>query len=186
MKNLFTYITVFFLAYVLFAQDINVPVNIQIPIIVKILAFNRTITDSPNPNIVITVLYQSKFKQSKQVKDAVIEAIAANHSSSRKKIIVKEVDINSVSDISNSINSTKPDVFILTPLRAIDIEQVSNIAKKNKILSISLCPTHLRDKISVAIDLLGDKPQILINLTSSKLEGADFSSQLLKLSKILN
>jgi hypothetical protein len=46
-------------------------------------------------------------------------------------------------------------------------------------------PDYIYNGISVGIDIKGEKPEILINLKSSKLEGADFSSQLLKISTII-
>lgn len=185
MKKVITNITVFLFAFVLSAQNINVQISVQIPIFTKILSFERSISENSNPNIVIGVVYQ-KFAYSKQSKDAVIEAFSKNSYSGKKRISVKEIEANTISDLSNGITNNKPDVILLVPLRSIEIEKVLELTKKNHILSMTLCPEYVtKNKVSVAIDVQGDKPQILINLNTSKAEGADFSSQLLKLSKIV-
>lgn len=186
MKNIIINIAIFLCAFVLLAQNINVQIPIQIAIFTKILSFDRNISESNNSSIVIGVVYQ-KFAYSKQSKDAVIENFSKNQYLGKKRIIIKEIEANNINELNTGIANNKPNVLLVVPLRSIDLYKVSEITQKNHILSLTLCPEYVtKYKMSVTIDAIGDKPQIMINLNSAKSEGADFSSQLLKLSKILN
>jgi len=107
----------------------------------------------------------------------------SNTQLNKKKVLVREIDA-SLGDIKSAIHSPKVDVLIITPLKAFDLNALSKFCKLHKILSFVLSPDYLKNNFSVSLDILGEKPQIIINVEASKTEGANFSSQLLKLSKI--
>ena len=46
-------------------------------------------------------------------------------------------------------------------------------------------PVFVEDGLAVGIAMKGNRPLVVINLTASKAEGADFSSQLLHIAKII-
>jgi hypothetical protein len=52
-------------------------------------------------------------------------------------------------------------------------------------MTFSGVPEYVEEGISVGIDVKNNKPLIVINIKSAKLEGIDFNSQLLKIAKIL-
>ena len=81
---------------------------------------------------------------------------------------------------SDSVN-----ILIVAPLQAYSIEEITTISRTKHIMTFSSVPEYVNEGLSVGIGLKGGKPQILINLDAAKLEGLDFSSQLLKLAKII-
>src|SRR5215207_139181 len=62
-------------AHVARAQEIAVPVETQVPLLVKILNFDRSMTGRPEGDVVLGVLYQGKFRGSANVADDVREAV---------------------------------------------------------------------------------------------------------------
>lgn len=187
MKRILIYIILLFTLTQLFAQAIIVPISSQIPLIVKILSFERNLMESASDEINIGIIFQSKTRESLLAKAEILKSISSQKSSAinNKKIVVKEIDISDT-DINTAVNKVKTDVLIITPIRLVNLNELSDLCKKKKILSFSLSPDYLKYKFSVSLDILGERPQILINLNSAKAEGANFSSQLLKLSKIID
>jgi hypothetical protein len=76
-------------------------------------------------------------------------------------------------------------LIYVAPLRAYDVTKISNLSKKLKILTLTGVNEYIDFGLSITIGVKGDKPQIIINLPSAKAEGADFSSQLLKLATVI-
>jgi hypothetical protein len=166
---------------------VRVPISIQTSIITKILSFERRILNAEKKEINILILYQSKAPSSGNAKKEAQQSFTKQSSSliNGKTIRTLEFDLSSSVKLSDFMKSQNIDCVFIMPLIAFDINSISNICQNYKILSFTSVPDYMKNGISVAIDNQGDKPQIIINLAASKKEGADFSSQLLKLSKII-
>lgn len=175
------------LAITVNAQEITVPIDQQVPIFAKIFQFDRSLTSKSKSKLVICIIFQSKNRESKNNKEAFVKSIYNNNIATiaGKKIEIIELDINSPNDINNVDKNNKIDILVITNLKYIELSVISEICKTLKIISYCLSPSVFEKyNFGISLDNLGDRPQININLKSVKREGADFSSQLLKLSKI--
>ncbi len=77
------------------------------------------------------------------------------------------------------------DILYITPLRATGIKEIIRACGAGKILTLTGVPEYVTDGVAIGIGIKGEKPRILINITSAKNEGSDFSSQLLKLAMVI-
>lgn len=168
------------------SQKMEVPIEIQVPMLLKILTFDRNLEKRSGKILTIGIVFQSKYKDSFETKDKFIESI--NKISIKK---IKDIPIELVSidvdrnDLESAVLKDEVDVLYITPLRAFDIEKVIKLTQDKKIISMTGVIELINSGISVGIGVKGEKPLIIINLRSAKLEGVDFSSQLLKLAKII-
>lgn len=174
---------------VLFSQEIGVPLDIQMQIFIKSFNFDRNLARKvlDTKDLKISILYQSRFRTSSLAIDEIMKTVNQKQLSKflDNKITYSYVNVNNINDVERHFRENLPNVVIIAPIRAIDIAKVTELTKKFKILSVTLTKDYLRYGVTMGLDMVGDNPQILINLNSSKAEGAEFSSQLLKLSKII-
>ncbi|MFA6570340.1 MAG: YfiR family protein [Bacteroidota bacterium] len=172
-----------------FAQEIPVPVMNQLQIFYKIFSSNRNFKLKEGNAIEICIVYQKKFRLSSGIKNQVLSIIEENGSFKKfdnKKINFSILSIENEKTLDNYLESNKVDIILITPLRAVNIELLAETTRKHKVLSFCFVPEYVESGLSVGIGSKAGKPKILINLKASREEGADFSSQLLKLSKIIN
>jgi hypothetical protein len=167
-------------------QQITVPVNIQFKIFLKILSYNRNL-DLTDGKLNILIIYQNNFRTSLNVKNNIIDYFEKEkiYNFENVPLLINSISINNETDIENYLNKNKCQVIYITPVRSFDFELFKDLCHKQKILSLTGVTEYVYNGISVGIDIKGEKPDILINLKSAKLEGADFSSQLLKISTII-
>jgi len=184
-----TFIIFLFIFYELSAQTISVPVDIQMSLFGKILTFDKSLDSKiqNNKTINICILYQSKNRNSLNLRNEVLENISDKQ---LDKVIggktnILSFDIEDYDSFEKYFKNKSIDIVIITSLKAVKIESIATFCQINKIMSFSLIPEYIDNGISVAIDIKGEKPQIVINLNSAQKEGVNFSSQLLKLSKIV-
>lgn len=168
------------------AQDMAVPVGVQLPLFVKLLSFNRNLAAQPSGPIVMGVLYQRKFRASANVADEVRRAagrltVADNGAMLR----VIAVDLDETPDLGSALNRLHLTVLYVSPLRAVDLESVAAATRKARILTLTGVPRYVAAGISIGIDLKGNRPDIVINLPAAKAEGADLDAQLLKLARVI-
>jgi len=180
---------VLLLFYELNSQSISVSVDIQMSLFGKILTFDKNLESKANKNKIVNIgiLYQSKNRNSLNLRNEVLKNLSEKD---LEKVLgvkskINPIDIDDINSLENYLKINSIDVIILTYLRAVSIESIAETCQKNKIMSFSLLPEYIDNGISVAIDIKGEKPLIVVNLSSAQKEGVNFSSHLLKLSKII-
>ena len=176
-------ILAFLMTLILLAQEIAVPIEVQFPIFLKILTFDRNFKTRVGDEIVIGIVYQKKFKRSLIVKDELINVI--NNSAVKKveNIPIRQVSIDIDKTDLESIN--KVDVLYITPIRALAISNITMLSQAKKIMTFTGVPNYVELGIAGSIGIKGGKPLIIINLPAAKAENVNFSSQLLKLAKVI-
>ncbi len=168
------------------AQEMAVPVTVQLPLFVKILSFDRNLVAQPSGPIVMGVLYQSKFRASANVADEVRRAagrltVVGNGATLR----VIPLDLDETPDLGSALRRLPLTVLYVSPLRAMDLESVAAATRKARILTLTGVPRYVAAGISIGIDMKGNRPDIVINLPAAKAEGADLDAQLLKLARVI-
>lgn len=65
------------------------------------------------------------------------------------------------------------------------LDSISDLTRKNKILSFSSREAEVRDRISIGLLRRGSRPALIVNLRAATAEGADLNPDLLSLSEVL-
>jgi hypothetical protein len=176
-----------FCALILTAQEMPVPVRYQYLILLKTLTFDRNLKARCGNGIVLGVLYQSRFRQSVNVKDELVTI--ANESSyeflDAYRIRVVPIDLSSEAGLEEQISASGVNTLYVAPLRAIDLATISAVTQKNKVLTLTGVPEYVDIGLSIGVGIKGDRPTLVINQRASKAEGADLDSQLLKLARTI-
>ncbi len=171
----------------IFAQEIQVPVKIQVPIFLKILAFDKNLMKQAGNEIVIGILYQRKYMKSRLIKDEIISELEKLGQIELLGLPLRyvAVDFKNAENLERIIDEGNIDIIYVTPLRAVDIGEIAEVTRKKKVLTFSSVPDYVEAGLSVGLGVKGEKPRIIINLSAAKAEGTDFSSRLLMLAKVI-
>lgn len=171
----------------LHAQEIEVPINVQYVLLHKILAFDRNLKERVGKELVIGIIFQSNFRYSLNFKDELGEVIAKSQTGKLVDIPVRYVTIAWTENLNLSEYGAKNkiDIFYVAPLRAVEIKTITAASQAQKILTFTGVPAYVDAGVAVGVGAKGESPRIIINLPSAKAEGVEFSSQLLKLAKVI-
>ncbi len=170
-----------------FAQQMPVPVDVQVPVLLKVLAFDRRIADARGENLVVGVLYQSGFRLSSTAKDQVMQALSRAGSSgpANRPLSAVAVDADEKEDLEKTLKSLGVKVLYVTPLRAFDLERLVAATRRGGTLTMTGVPEYVQAGLSVGLDLRQDRPRILVNLRAARAEGADLAAPLLGLATVV-
>jgi hypothetical protein len=172
-----------------FADNGEVPVDLQIKLILTALTYDKNLESRANGELNIGILYFPESPQSKQEADLFAKTLEAFKD---KKIsgrsfngIVLTYDDNG--ELRKKINEHKIDVIYIAQGERELIERVLKVTQSKKILSccgkaeyVSTCG------VTMAVGLKNNKPKLYLNLSSAKQEGADFSAKFLRVAEIVD
>ena len=163
------------------AQDVEVPVDVQVPLFHKVMTFDRR-HDAGKP-LVFAIVFQSGNRASASAKERVLRALEAL-APAAQPIRAVAVDLDR-EPLADALARHRPAVLYVTPLRAFAIEDVATASRAARVTSFTGVPRFVLLGLAVGVRLQGDRPRLMINLQAARAEGADFSAELLKLAHVI-
>jgi len=164
------------------AQEVLVPSNIQLALVDKILSFDRAVSRSGDQVIVIGIVYQKEYRKSVTEKDDLLKASEAG---GRGRIQMIPIEVNGSGD---NLQSSVPDevtVLYVMPLRWFNLDIITSLSRSRRILTVTGVSEYVHAGVALGFSVKDERPQILINLRAARAEGADFSSKLLNIAKVI-
>jgi len=172
------------------AQEVAVPVAVQIPILVKILNFDRKLPERTGGRLVVGVLYQGRYRTSANVADEVCRslqdlppgALGALEALERSCLAI---DLDATSSLDSALKRQRVQVLYVSPLRAFPLGDVIAASRAAQITTVTGVPRYVETGLAIGVDMKGERPEIVINLAASRAEGADLTAHLLKLARLV-
>lgn len=168
------------------SQTMDIPVETQFPIFMKILTYDRNLQQRGKDGLNILIVYQKNFRTSFLTQETIKEVLRKTNINKVENISIKfsYLDIDEFS-LQSAISRDKINVIYLCPLRGISLESITSITRERGVLSFTSVPDYVDSGIAIGLELKGERTQIIINITAAKAEQTDFSSQLLKFCKVI-
>ena len=167
------------------AQDMEIPVATQIPLFLKVIAFDRRIEATPSTEVVMMVAFQSGYRQSTAAKDEVLRVFAELPAADRKSVRAVAIDLDH-EDLRTALRNQRVTMLYVTPLRGVAIDDIAPVVRTAKVTTFSGVPKYISQGLAVGVRRLGDRPKLMVNLRVARLEGADFSAEFLKLVQVID
>lgn len=175
------------LATVCHGQEMAVPLEQQIPLLLKAMSFDRNLRSRSGERIVLGILYQETVRGSLGVKDKVLEMLENEVAQTIDGMPIQcvAIDLGSTDDLPSTIRSKHINLLYVAPVRAHDMAAFAATARSLQIPTLTGVPEYVEDGLAVGIGASGEKPCIVINLNAARSEGADFDSHLLDLARVI-
>jgi hypothetical protein len=172
---------------VLAAQEVAVPVAIQVPILVKILNFDRNLAGRAGARLVVGVLFQNRYRTSANVADEVCRALQVLPAGAlgAMELSCVAIDLDATSALDSALKQNRIQVLYVSPLRAVPLGDVTAVSRAAGITTLTGVPRYVETGLAIGLDMKGERPEILINLAASRAEGADLTAHLLKLARLV-
>jgi hypothetical protein len=169
------------------AQEMAVPVEVQMPLLFKVLSYDHNLLSKAKEQLVVGILFQGAVASSSETKDAALRLHADGSLSSMDGIPLEfvPIDISEDPDWPAKVAFMAPDILYVAPLRGVAIQSVATITRAHQIATITGIPEYVDRGLGIGIAGKEDKPQIVINLPASKAEGLNIGSQALKLARLV-
>ncbi|HMF88935.1 MAG TPA: YfiR family protein [Gemmatimonadaceae bacterium] len=163
------------------AQDMDIPVQMQVALFLKVITFDRNLVVPPASEIVVAVVFQSGYRTSVNAKNIAMTALQMTGNQRKIRAIAIDLDRE---PLAAALTRHMPSVLYVAPLRAVEIGDLAVTARNAGVTTVTGVPQYIALGLAVSVRLQGERPKLVINAEAAKLEGADFSTELLKLAQI--
>lgn len=164
----------------------EVPMAQQAVLLLKILKFDRSLESRAGDAATIAIIYLENNRESEAVRVELQGALETAAHTVPFPLPVKVVRLPySASKIDDDLNAARPTAAYVAPGLAAQLPTLSKATRKNAVLTFTSDEAAVRAGLSVGLVARGDRPGLLVNLPAAKAEGADLSSDLLRLSQVI-
>jgi len=170
------------------AQEMDAPVAIQMPLLYKILSFDRKLgLREPGTDIVIAVVFQAYYRPSVVAREEVVYALQQLKDSTifGHPVHWVALELNTAESLKLALLHNRVDVIYVTPLRGVDLEPIKVAARAAGITTFTGVAQYVERGLALGVGVTRERLQIIVNLTAARAEGSDFGSQLLRVSKVV-
>jgi YfiR/HmsC-like len=172
------------------AQEVAVPVAVQVPILVKVLSFDRRLPERAADRLVIGVLFQSGYRTSANVAEEVCRQVqelppGAFGALDGRPIACLGIDLDATAALDSALRKSQVHVLYVSPLRATPLRDVIAASRAVRVTTLTGVPRYVESGLAIGVDMKGDRPEIVVNLAASRAEGADLTAHLLKLARVV-
>ncbi len=168
------------------ADEMAVPADLQVPLILKVLTYDRNFDEKAQNELKIGIVYTGNAA-SQKAKNEVIGVLEKFSGKTIRKLPIKylPIEFTSQRDLENSAKTNRMNVLYIAPGNAQNLDVLLKVSQANQIITTTGVPTYVDQGVAVGIGIRQDKPQILINLGSSKKEGSEFDASLLRIASVI-
>jgi hypothetical protein len=168
------------------ADEMAVPADLQVPLILKVLTYDRNFDERAQNELKIGIVYTGNAASLK-AKNEVMGVLEKFSGKTIRKLPIKYVlvEFTSQRDLENAAKTNRMNVFYIAPGNAQNLDALLKVSQANQIITTTGVPTYVDQGVAVGIGIRQDKPQILINLGGSKREGSEFDASLLRIASVI-
>jgi YfiR/HmsC-like len=171
--------------HVVFAQSVEVPIDVQVPLFLKATTYDRTFPTKLQKNDVLQVgiCYQPDLRTTV----AEMEALKAAFETPMTGFKIRITLINFAEDEDIAAIKAWPTLsaIYITSMRGLDLKTLLEQAQRHQVLTVATDPAIVAKGTAIGFELVGGRPKFVINRKATIDEGCEFSSQLLKLARVL-
>jgi hypothetical protein len=166
------------------AQEMEVPVAMQLPLFFKVMSFDRQLRARASGMLVLAIAYQSGYRASADAKDEAWQSAHAVREIVGMPMSVVAIDLDR-EDLDAALTRSGATLLYVAPLRGIDVKQFASATRAAHVTTLTGVVRYVELGLAVGVRLRGDRPRIVVNLAASRLEGAELAAELLKLADVL-
>ena len=168
------------------AQEMVVSVETQVSLFTRILAFDRNLTRRMGHEIVIGIAYEPHLQASVDARDALLNLLPNGMKIEGVRLRMVAIAADNADEFRTGIEQSAIDIIYVAPLQTLSLGTVISICRDLAVVTYTGIPEYVSAGVAVGIAMSQRRPEILINLPAARAVGAEFSSELLKLARLVD
>ncbi len=166
------------------AQDMEIPVAVQLPLFFKVVTFDRQLRSRAGGTLVVAIAFQSGSRVSATAKDEAWRSASGIREIDGMPVSLVPIDLDH-EELAAGLARSRATIIYVTPLRGVDVRELARVARAAHVTTLTGVFRYVELGLAIGVRLRGDRPHIVVNLAASRLEGADLAAELLKLAHVM-
>lgn len=166
------------------AQQAQLPAELKLPLLVKVLSFDRELEHSSR-DIVVAVVYQRHVPASLRERDEWLSAATRDLHVNGSRIRVVGIEYRTADELVDALRKARANVVFLPLLRTVDMPVLADRVRSAGFRTATDEAALAGRSTAVGLLLRAGRPHVIISMPLALREGSNFSSQLLRVVEVV-
>jgi hypothetical protein len=167
------------------AAKVTVPFDVQVPLVLKALTYDRNLKARVGEDVRIAVLVRKEGRGAAAELKAALDRIAGR-TVSGLAVVFTEIEASEDATLEARLAEGQwAAVYVMPGFAQAELARVRRVCEARRVLPVAAVVDDLDHGMAFGIRAFGGRPQIVVNLPASKACGSDFDLALLELSKVV-
>ena len=168
------------------AQAAVVPFDVQVPLVLKALTYDRNLKSRTSDQVRIAVIVPPKGSRAADELTTSVKGVTGR-TVNNLPVVFKEIVVEDDAALEEGLRDGQwAAAYVMPGFGRADLAKIRRACETRRVLAIAASIEDVENGLAFGIGSQGNKPQIVINLPASKACGSDFDLALLQLSKVLH
>jgi hypothetical protein len=169
------------------AQDTMLAPDRLVQLLLKVLTYDRRFTEKTGGGLNVGIVYSPADAASAKATEELQSVLYKMQDKTVKQLPLQYflIEYSTGTNLESVVKSRKISLLYLAPGTARAVPEVVRVARALGVTTATAVPDYVRRGISVGIGVRQDRPEILINLPASRLEGCEFDASLLRIATVI-
>lgn len=169
------------------AEDATIPIEDQVPIYLKILTYDRSISPEGRTWVKIGIIYDPTRADSDRCYKNIKAQLEENAEKTINGIpyVFRGIPLGAESELAHIISEEQIDALYVSCDCRRHLAMLRKVARRKDVLTMAAVGDYVNEGLSIGTIWENSKPRIVVSLPALKAEGRDFSASFLRVCKII-
>jgi hypothetical protein len=169
------------------AQDTALAPDRLVQLLLKVLTYDRRFAEKTGGGLNLGIVYSPSDAASAKATEELQSVLYKMQDKTVKQLPLQYflVEYSTGANLESVVKARKISLLYLAPGTARAVPEVVRVARALGVTTATAVPDYVRRGIAVGIGVRQDRPEILINLPASRLEGCEFDASLLRIATVI-
>ena len=168
-----------------FAEDISVPVALQMELLDRLLWYERGLQKSPKVPLTVLIVSRAKDNESVRAAGQLAAQLARMKSLGGRELAQQRLVYESPEQLKRVVAEQRTYLVYFAPGFEDVLPKIAEQLRGTRVLTVSALGGDVERGAVLAFELASSKPRVVLNLSRARAQQLDFSAQLLRVARVV-
>jgi hypothetical protein len=163
-----------------------VPFDVQVPLVLKALTYDRNLKSRAGDQVRIAVLVSPRGRSAAANELSASLAALPERTVNGMPVVFKEVAFTDQAGLDQALGAGRwAAAYVLPGFTGDELAQIRRVCESRRVLAVAAQAEEVEGALAFGIGAQGGKPQLVVNLPNARACGTDFDLALLRLARVI-
>lgn len=167
------------------ADDVSVPISLQVELLGRVAAYEQRFASQPNAEAVVLIVVRRGHAESVRAAGQIEAGIRRAATLGGRRVRTVQHSYSNAATLRAGVDSNEAAIAYLTPGLGDQVAGIARSLEGAPVLTVSAVGADAERGIVLSFELVAARPTLVVNLRQARRQGVAFSSQFLRLARVI-
>lgn len=167
------------------ADDVSVPISLQVELLGRVAAYEQRYASQANAEAVVLIVVRRGHPESVRAAGQIEAGIRRSATLGGRRVRTVQHSYSNSATLRAQVDASEAAIAYLTPGLGDQVGGIVRALEGAPVLTVSAVGSDAEQGIVLSFELVAARPTLVVNLRQARRQGVAFSSQFLRLARVI-